>query len=79
MAVLQRLMSPQDWLAVDEEHLKRKMSPRFIVALVPWAAYGIPRAQHGRIFAEAGFGFELVWLANRRRYAAREARTFRYA
>jgi hypothetical protein len=79
MAILQRVMSPEEWLAVDEEHLKRKMSARFIVALVPWAAYGIPRAEHGRIFAEAGFGFKLVWLATRRRYAAREARTFRYA
>jgi len=79
IAILQRLMTQEEWLALDEEHFKRTMSPRQIAALVPWAAYGVPRAELGRIFAEAGIGFRLVWLATRRRFANREARTFRYA
>jgi hypothetical protein len=31
------------------------------------------------VFADAGLGFKLVWLATRRRFARREARAFRYA
>ena len=46
---------------------------------MPWAAYGLPRDVLGRVFAEAGLGFKLVWLATRRRFAVREERTFRYA
>jgi len=30
------------------------------------------------VFAQAGFGFKLVWLATRRRFARREARAFRH-
>jgi len=40
---------------------------------------GCPANVLGRVFAEAGLGFKLVWLATRRRFAVREERTFRYA
>ena len=79
LARLAGLMTQEEWLALDVEHFKRSMSPRMIAAPVPWAAYGVPRSEQGRIFAEAGLGFKLVWLATRRRFAIREARTFRYA
>jgi hypothetical protein len=79
MAILQRLMTPEDWTAVDEEFFKSHLTPRLVTALVPWAAYGLPREILSRVFAESGLGFKLVWLATRRRFAAREARAFRYA
>ena len=79
LTILQRLMTQEEWLALDEEHFKEKMTPRFVMAVVPWAAYGLPRDVLDRVFAQTGFGFKLVWLATRRRFAAREARTFRYA
>lgn len=79
IAIVQRVMTHADWLALDEEHFKKEMTPRYVMRIVPWAAHGIPRADLARIFAEAGGGFRLVWLATRRRFAAREARTFRYA
>lgn len=77
--ILQRLMTQEEWLALDEEFFKRNMSPRLIAALVPWAAYGVPREALDRVFAEAGPGFKMVWLTTRRRFAAREARAFRHA
>jgi hypothetical protein len=45
---------------------------------VPWAAYGVPREVLDDVFAKTGFGFKLVWLATRRRFARREARAFRH-
>jgi hypothetical protein len=79
IAILQRLMTQEEWEALDEEHFKKHLSPRLVAHLVPWASYGVPRAARDRVFAEAGFGFKLVWLLTRRRFAAREARTFRHA
>lgn len=79
MAILQRLMTQEEWTALDEEFLKRDLGFRQIVALVPWAAYDLPRDVLDRVFAEAGLGFKLVWLATRRRFAVREERTFRHA
>ncbi len=79
IAILQRLMTQEQWHALDEEHFKEKNSLRFIAAVVPWAAYGVPREARDRVLAQTGFGFKLVWLATRKRFAAREARTFQYA
>ena len=79
MRILQRLMTPEEWQALDEEFFKEDLHPSFIVKLVPWAAYGLPREALDRVFAESGFGFKLVWFATRRRFAAREARAFRHA
>ena len=76
--ILQRLMTQEQWLAIDEEFFKPELTPRLAVRLVPWAAYGHPREVLERVFAETGLGFRVVWLATRRRFAAREARTFRY-
>jgi len=76
--ILQRLMTQEQWLAIDEEFFKPELTPRLAVRLVPWAAYGHSREVLDRVFAETGLGFRLVWLATRRRFAAREARTFRY-
>jgi hypothetical protein len=79
MAIVQRLMTQDDWLALDEDFFKEDLTPRLVVRLVPWAAYGVPRDALDRVLADAGPGFRLVWLATRRRFAAREARAFRYA
>ncbi|MFL6081226.1 MAG: hemerythrin domain-containing protein [Ornithinibacter sp.] len=78
ITIVQRVLTQEDWLALDEEYFKREMTPRYILRVVPWAAHGLPRQDLDRLFAEAGAGFKLVWLATRRRFEAREARTFRY-
>lgn len=79
MAILQRLMTQEEWDALDEEFFKKDLEFRRVVALVPWAAYGLPREVLDRAFAESGLGFKLVWMATRRRFARREERAFRYA
>jgi hypothetical protein len=79
IAIIQRLMTPEEWERLDEDFFKEELTPRLIVKLVPWAAYGITGEVRDRIFAQTGFGFKLVWLLTRRRFAHREERAFRYA
>lgn len=78
IAIIQRLMTPEDWHAVDEEHFKHGMPFSLVVELVPWATYGLTGEALDRAFAHAGAGFKLVWLATRGRFARREAKAFRY-
>jgi len=79
IAILQRVMSPEEWRRIDEEELKGDMSLSFVMTVVPWAADGLPREVLERVFAETGLPFKIVWLLTRRRWANREARIFRYA
>ena len=79
IAILQRVMSPEEWRRIDEEELKGDMSLSFVMTVVPWAADGLPREVLERVFAETGLPFKVVWLLTRRRWANREARIFRYA
>lgn len=79
IAIIQRLMTPEDWEVLDEEHLKGRLTPRLVIRIVPWAAYALPKQVLDEVFAKTDFGFKLVWYATRRRFAVREARTFRYA
>jgi hypothetical protein len=79
ITIIQRLMTPEEWHRLDEEFFKEDLTPRFILKIVPWAAYGISAEVRRRIFADTGFGFKLVWLVTRRRFAVREERAFRYA
>lgn len=77
--ILQRLMTQEQWQAIDEEFFAENLTPRFVVRVVPWAAYGMPRPALDRVLAQTGTGFKLVWLATRGRFARREARAFRHA
>jgi hypothetical protein len=79
IAIVQRLMTQEQWITLDEEFFKPELTPSLVVRMVPWAAYGLPPEALERVFAEAGLGFKVVWLATRRRFALREARAFRYA
>lgn len=79
ITIIQRLMTQEDWDAIDEEYFKQDLTPRYIAKIVPWAAYGVPRDVLDDVFAKTGLGFKLVWFATRRRFAAREAQAFRYA
>ncbi len=78
ITILQRVMAPEEWRRIDEE-LMADMSLSFVLTVVPWAADGLPREVLDHVFAETGLPFKIVWLLTRRRWATREARTFRYA
>ena len=76
--IIQRLLTEEDWERLDEEFFKEDLTPGKVIRIVPWAAYGVPREVLDDVFAKAGFGFKVVWLATRGRYARRQARAFRH-
>lgn len=79
LAILERVLTDEDWHRIEEEHFRADdVDFKEVVALVPWAAYGVPREHHARIFRTAGRTFWLVWLATRSRFARAERRTFRH-
>ena len=80
IAIIQRLLTAEDWARIEEEHAGKDVRLGKVVRIVPWAAFGVPRDALDRVFAQAGGrGFRLIWLLTRRRFARRHARTFRYA
>src|SRR3954452_10822814 len=74
IAIAQRVLTPADWVAREEEHFSKGLTLGYAARLVPWAAAGLPREVRDRVFAETGAGFKLLWLLNRRGFAPREAR-----
>lgn len=79
LAILQRLMTQEEWLALDEEYFKSHLSPRLVVRLVPWAGHGLPPEVLAGVLAGSPLGFRVVWRLTHRRFARREARAFAYA
>ena len=79
IAILQGVLTQEDWDRIDEEYFKNDDMPfRRIVGLVPWVAHGVPAEERDRVFAHVGGPFKLVWLLTRRRFARAEARAFKY-
>ena len=79
IAILQRVLTHEDWERIDEEHFKNDDMPfSKIVRLVPWVAYGVPPEHFARIFGTVGRPFWVIWLATRGRFARNEQRAFRY-
>ena len=76
--IIQRVLTQEDWERLDEEHFKDDLTPGKVIRVVPWAAYGVPAEILDGVFTKAGFGFKLVWLVTRGRFARREARAFRH-
>jgi hemerythrin-like domain-containing protein len=78
IALIQELMTPEDWHRIDEEHFKKGHGVGYFAKLVPWAAHGLPRDLRAQAFAEAGKPFEVLWWLTRRGFERRERRAFGY-
>ncbi len=78
IAIVQRLMTQEEWKDLEEEHWNRGVTVRMALALVPWALHRLPEDVRARVLPDAPVPFRVVWLLTRRRFARREARTFRH-
>jgi hemerythrin-like domain-containing protein len=76
MVLLQRHLAQADWDEVEHRHFKKRLTPAEVAFAVPWVCLGLPAEIRERGFAVAGFGFRLVWLVTRRRFARKERRAF---
>lgn len=79
IAILQKYMTDQEWLALEEEYFRAdKPSLKELFAMVPWVVEGIPAEIRETVFAELGGPFKAVWLLSRRSFRKRQSATFRY-
>jgi hemerythrin-like domain-containing protein len=78
IALMQKLMTPEDWHRIDEEHFKKKHGIGYFAQVVPWAAHGLSPEQRRLAFAEAGKAFEVLWWLTRRRFERRDRVAFRH-
>jgi hemerythrin-like domain-containing protein len=78
IALIQELMTPEDWHRIDEEHFKKGHGIGYFAKLVPWATHGLRRDARAQAFAEAGKPFEILWWLTRRSFERRERKAFSY-
>ena len=79
IALIQQLMTNEEWQALDEEHFKQGLSVKDLTALVPWALHEVPGPIRRGIFAQpGGRAHHLLWLATRRGFERRERLAFHY-
>ena len=78
MRVLQRHVTAEDWASI-EPHFAEGLSPRQVLALVPWALHGLSREHHAQVMATAAVPQRLVWRLTHRHFERLDRAAFRYA
>lgn len=78
IALIQQLVTPEEWHLLDEEFFKKHLTLRDFARLVPWAAHGLTDAARRQAFAEVGKPFEVLWWLTRPGFERRQRRAFRY-
>jgi iron-sulfur cluster repair protein YtfE (RIC family) len=79
IALMQRVMTDEEWRAIDE-HFKEGVSFRRVLRLVPWVLHELPTEVREALFAEpGGAAHRVVWLLTRGRFERQHRRAFRHA
>jgi hemerythrin-like domain-containing protein len=79
IAIIQRVLTPTDWARIEQAHAAAEGRRGKVVRIVPWAAHRMPREALDRVFDQpGGVGLKLIWRLTRRRFARRDAQTFRF-
>ncbi len=77
IALIQELLTAEEWEAITKEHFDADISFREILALVPWVAHRLPESALRELFAKPGGSVHRVMLLlTRRRFARLEAAAF---
>ena len=77
IALIQALLTPEEWQAITEEHFDAGVSFREVLRLVPWVAHGLPEPVLRELFAKPGGSVHKVMLLlTRRRFERLEAAAF---
>jgi hemerythrin-like domain-containing protein len=79
IALIQRVLTAEEWKRLDEEELRASIPFVQLVALVPWALHEVPAATRELIFAQPGGRMHRVlWLLTRGRFRRREQIAFQH-
>lgn len=79
IAIVQRLMSAEDWERLEEEHFRKDASLPYVARVVPWVAEDLPREVVSGVLAAGGMPVKVLFRLTRGRFARREAKAFAYA
>jgi iron-sulfur cluster repair protein YtfE (RIC family) len=78
IAILQRVLTNEEWELIEETHVKKDLAFAQILAIVPWCAHGVPGPLRRQVFSTTGRANHILWLLTRRGFEQREAVAFRY-
>jgi hypothetical protein len=78
IALIQELISQEEWEAIEKEHFAKDPHLRDVFAVVPWALHEVPGPIRRDLFARTGALHRLVWRLSRNGFDRREAVAFRY-
>lgn len=78
IAIIQHVLTAQDWEQLEEEHFRAGLSLGEVLAVVPWAMHGVPAPLRRSVFGVTGRAYHVMWLLTRRGFARREAVAFAY-
>jgi hypothetical protein len=79
IALMQRVMTNEEWLAIDER-FKEGVAPGLLLRLVPWGLHELPVEVRDRLFAlPGGTVHRVMWLLTRGRFERQHRAAFRHA
>ena len=82
IAIIQEVMSDDDWKRLETEHFKPRMTLSLLLNAIrwaiPWLLQELPPAGRAKAFATAAPAQRVIWWLTRASFARRERRAFRY-
>ncbi|KQU68272.1 hemerythrin domain-containing protein [Phycicoccus sp. Root101] len=78
IAIIQQVMTAQEWHDLEETHFRSGLRTAEVLALVPWAMHRVPAPLRRSVFATTGRPHHLMWLVTRRSFEQRERAAFAY-
>jgi hypothetical protein len=78
LALVQRLLTPDDWARMEKEHFARTATLRYLVFVVPWVLDELPEHALRRLRASSGPVFQLLQPLLRPSYRRLDRAAFRH-
>jgi hypothetical protein len=79
IAIVQQVMTNEDWERLEEEVFKQGITFKMVVTLVPWVLHEVPGPLRRQLFAQPGGRVhKLIWNLVRRGFDRRERVAFRH-
>ena len=78
IALLQRVMTQEEWEEIDKEFVKGVTFP-FLLRAIPWVMHEVPAEAREHLFETSGVVHRILWRLTRPRFERLHARAFRYA